>query len=188
VHLITDCRVPSHKPKERELELRHYLGHLKKDVSLCSRATDEILHCHAQFAYLTAQRIDDASKSCFKRLKYGPDTTKLASDIGRASHSLSQHVMQMQDNLRSFVSALEKMGVRKKRSTARRIWRWLKHLFNALANIFAFVSVVSPFLVAVGPGAVPIASAASALSKATADFCSEESGAFLGINIPRRTE
>ncbi|KAH9974266.1 hypothetical protein BGW80DRAFT_1458343 [Lactifluus volemus] len=171
-------KVPSsskHKPEERELALRHHLDLLKEDVSWCSRATDEILLCHAQFAYVTAQRIDNASKSWLKGLKYGTDTTRLANDISQASRSLSKHVTQMQGNLRSFVSALEKMEVGKKTSTARRILGWLKYLFNALASIFALGSIVSPFLHSVGPGASTIACAASALWKAAAAFCADAS-------------
>ena len=117
-------RVPSssqHKPEERELALRHHLDLLREDVSWCSRETDEILLCHAQFAYVTAQRIDNASKSWLKGLKYGSDTTRLANDISQASRSLSKHVTQMQGNLRSFVSTLEKMEVGKKTSAARRV-------------------------------------------------------------------
>jgi hypothetical protein len=175
-------RVPSsskHKPEERELALRQHLDLLKEDVSWCSRATDEILLCHAQFAYVTAQRIDNASRSWLKGLKYGSDTTRLANDISQASRSLSKHVTQMQGNLRSFVSALEKMEVGKKTSTARRILGWLKYLFNALASIFALGSIVSPFLHSVGPGASTIACAASTLWKAAAAFCEDASGAFL---------
>ncbi|KAI0246119.1 hypothetical protein BJV78DRAFT_197135 [Lactifluus subvellereus] len=168
-------KVPSQKAEEREQVLRHHLGLLKEDVSWCSRATDEILLCHAQFAYLTAQRIDNASKSWLKGLKYGTDTTRLANDISQASRSLSQHVTQMQDNLRSFVSALEKMGVRKKKSTAKRILGWLKYLFNALASIFSLGAFVSPLLHSVAPGVGMIAPAASTLWKAAAAFCGKAS-------------
>jgi hypothetical protein len=128
---------------------------------------------------LTAQRIDDAAKSWLRGLKYGTDTTRLANDISQASRSLSEHVTQMQGNLRWFVSTLEKMEGRKKKSTARRILGWLKHLFNALAGIFALGSFVSPLLHSAGPGVSTIASAASTLWKAAAVFCGEASGAVL---------
>ncbi|KAH9077652.1 hypothetical protein EDB83DRAFT_2671414 [Lactarius deliciosus] len=54
------------KFEERERVLRHHLTLLREDVGYCSRATDAILLCHAQFAYLMAQRIDDASRSWLK--------------------------------------------------------------------------------------------------------------------------
>ncbi|KAI0301246.1 hypothetical protein BC826DRAFT_966269 [Russula brevipes] len=149
-------KVSDEKPdgREREQLLRHHLGLLREDAGWCSRATDAILLCHAQFAYLMARRIDGASKSWLKGLKYGSDTTRLANDIGKASRSLSQHVAQMQHNLGSFVSALENVEVRRKKTstTARRILGWLKYLFNALAGIFALGSFISPFLHSAGPG------------------------------------
>ena len=171
-------RLNSEKFEERERVIRHHLTLLREDVGWCSRATDAILLCHAQFAYLMAQRIDDASRSWLKGLKYGQDTTRLANDINKASRALSQHVTQMQENLKSFVSALEKMEVRKKSSVARRILGWLKHLFNALASIFALGSFVSPFFHSVAPGVSLIAPAASALWKAAAAFCGAASGVF----------
>ncbi|KAI0299426.1 hypothetical protein B0F90DRAFT_1668714 [Multifurca ochricompacta] len=166
-----DYRVSFKKSEERERVLRHHLSLLREDVSWCSNAADAILLCHARFAYLMAQRIDDASRSWLKGLKYGSDTTRLANDINKASRALSQHITQMQGNLSMFVSALEKLEVRKKRSTARRILGWLKYLFNALASIFALGSFVSPFLHSVAPGLSMIAPAASTLWKAAAAFC-----------------
>ncbi|KAH9035031.1 hypothetical protein EDB85DRAFT_2274255, partial [Lactarius pseudohatsudake] len=133
--------------EERERVLRHHLTLLREDVSWCSRATDAILLCHAQFTYLMAQRIDDASRSWLKGLKYGQDTTRLTND---------------------FVSALEKVEAQKKSSTARRILGWLEYFFNAPASIFALGSFVSPFLHSVAPGLSLIAPAASTLWKAAA--------------------
>ncbi|KAH9159502.1 hypothetical protein EDB89DRAFT_2083628 [Lactarius sanguifluus] len=162
------------KFEERVRVLRHHLTLLREDVGHCSRVTDAILLCHAQFAYLMAQRIDDASRSRRKGLKYDQDTTRLANDINQASRLLSQHVAHMQGNLKSFVSALEKMEVQKK-TTARRILRWLKYLFNALASIFALGSIMSIFLDPVAPGVSLIAPAASTLSKTVAAFCGQAS-------------
>jgi prophage DNA circulation protein len=126
-----------------------------------------------------ARRIDDASRLWLKGLKYGQDTTKIANDINKASRALSQHVTQMHENLKSFVSALEKMEVRKKSSImARRILGWLKLLFNALASLFALGSSLSPFLSSVVPGISLIAPAASTLWNAVAAFCGEASGMF----------
>jgi hypothetical protein len=130
-----------------------------------------------------AQRIDDASRSWLKGLKYGQDTTRLANDINKASRALSEHVTHMQGNLRSFVSTLEKMEVRKKSSAARRILGWLKYLFNALASIFALGSFVSPFLHSVAPGLSMVAPAASTLWKAAAAFCGTASGMFFLIEL-----
>jgi len=172
-------RVSSDKPDERERVLRHHLGLLREDASRCSKATDAILLGHAQFAYLMARRIDGASKSWLKGLKYGSDTTRLANDINKASRLLSLHVTQMQANLASFVSALEKMEIRKKKSTAQRVLGWLKYLFNALASIFALGTFVSPFLHSVAPGVSMISPAASMLWKAAAAFCGMASGTSL---------
>ncbi|KAF8270029.1 hypothetical protein EI94DRAFT_1723673 [Lactarius quietus] len=130
-------KLSSEKSEERERVLRHHLALLREDVGWCSRATDAILLCHAQFAYLMAQRIDDASRH----------TTRLANDINKASRALSEHSM------------------------AKRILGWLKNLFNALANIFALGSLLSPFLHSIAPGISFIAPAASTLWKAAAAFC-----------------
>ena len=66
---------------------------------MCSDTTNEILQRHVLFASLMAQRIDDASKSQYN-LKYdGPETTKLAKDISKASRSLSTNVTQMTNDL-----------------------------------------------------------------------------------------
>jgi hypothetical protein len=172
-------RVSSDKPDERERVLRHHLGLLREDAGWCSRATNAILLCHAQFAYLMARRIDGASKSWLKGLKYGSDTTRLANDINKASRLLSLHVTQMQADLVSFVSALEKMEVRRKKSTPQRILGWLKYLFNALASIFALGTFISPFMHSAVPGVSTISPAASTLWKAAAAFCGAASGASL---------
>jgi hypothetical protein len=173
-----DHRVSPEKPDERERALRHHLASVREDASWCSRTTNAILLCHARFAYLMARRIDGASRSWLKGLRYGTDTTKLANDLARASRSLSCHVAQMQSDLAAFVAALEKTEVRKKPSMARHILRWLKDLFDALASIFALGSFVSPFLHSVAPGVGVIALAASALWKAAAAFCGVASGTF----------
>jgi hypothetical protein len=134
-----------------------------------------------------ARRIDGASKSWLKGLRYGTDTTKLANDLVRASRSLSTHIAQMKSDLAAFVSALEKTEVRKKPSMAKRILGWLKDLFNALARIFALGSFVSPFLHSVAPGVGVIAPAASTLWKAAAAFCGAASGTFSPECITRRS-
>ena len=128
---------------------------------------------------MMARRIDGASKSWFKGLDCDTDTTRLANDIARASRSLSQHVVKLQNDLASFVSDLEKIEVKKKQSTARRILGWLKHLFNALGNIFAFGLFIAPFLHSVAPGVGLVLPVASALWKAAAEFCRMGAGTFL---------
>ncbi|KAH9017200.1 hypothetical protein EDB84DRAFT_1581806 [Lactarius hengduanensis] len=168
---LDKCFVPRNLRNESGV-LRHHLTLLREDVGHCSRATDAILLCHAQFAYLMAQRIDDASRSWLKGRKYGQD---FSNDINKASRVLFQHVAHMQGNLKLFISALEKMEVQKKSSTARQILGWLKYLFNALASIFALRSFVSPFLHSVAPGLSLIAPAASTLWKAAAAFCGQAS-------------
>jgi len=64
-----------------------------------------------------------------------------------------------------------------------RILRWLRHLFNALASIFALGTFVSPILHIVAPGASMISPAASMLWKAAAAFC----GAASGTSLEHRT-
>ncbi|KAI0267425.1 hypothetical protein BC834DRAFT_842626 [Gloeopeniophorella convolvens] len=164
-------KLQSKKVDERERTLRHHLTLLREDVNWCARATDTIILCHARFAYLMAQRIDDANKSWLKSLKYGAETTRLANDINRAARALSQHVAQMQATLAAFVGALEQLDVRRKKSTARRVLGWLKHLFAALAGIFALGSFFSPFLHSVTPGISMVGPAVSTLWKAAASFC-----------------
>jgi hypothetical protein len=173
----------SKKPDERERLLRFYLGLLKEDAGWCSNATNAILQCHVQFASLMAQRIDDASKSQYN-LKYDEsETTRLANDISEASRSLSIYVTKMKDNLNSLVSVLEKVQVtvKKERSLAERILRWLKSLFKSIARIFAtFCPPISAFLLhSAEPKAQKTASAVSTLGKAAATFCAADSGAFL---------
>lgn len=181
---VVSCRVSSEKPDERERVLRHHLSSLKEDASWCSRATNAILLRHAQFAYLMARRIDGASKSWLKGLRYGTDTTKLANDIAAASRSLLQHVAQMRTDLAAFVDALEKMELKKKKKRAtakRRILGWLRYLFDALARIFALGSFISPLLHSVAPGAGLIAPAASTLWKAAAAFCGAAEGTYVPL-------
>ena len=96
------------KLDNREPTLRFYLDELRDDASRCSIAANSILQCHAQFAYLMARRMNDASKSWFKYLPCDDVvTTRLADDINNASRNLSFHVKRMKDNLSSFVSTLE---------------------------------------------------------------------------------
>jgi hypothetical protein len=150
---------------------------------LCSDTTNEILQRHVLFASLMAQRIDDASKSQYN-LKYdGPETTKLAKDINKASRSLSTNVTQMTNDLDSFVSALEKaqVTVEKGRSLAERILRWLKTLFKAIARIFATLSpsISESLLHHPDPRIRGCAFAVTALGQAASVFCAMDSGVFL---------
>ena len=177
--LVWFCRISSKKPDERERKVRHHIALLRESASWCSEATNEILRCHVHFAHMMALRIDSASKSWFKGLVSDTDTTRLADDIARASRSLSQHVVELQSNLASFVSDLEKMEVKKKQSIGRRILGWLKHMFNALAGVFALGSFIAPLLHSVAPGVGFVLPAASVLWKAAAEFCGMAAGTFL---------
>ena len=163
--------------------LRFYLGLLREDAALCSTATNALLQCHAQFAELMAQRIDDASKTWFNRLKYDDsETTKLAKDINQASRSISSSVTRMKDNLSSFVSFLEEIEVaaKKDRTLIRRIFGWLKLLFKALARIIVTLGpLLSPILYSLAPGVCEVATYVSTLWKAAAAFCGPASGAVL---------
>ncbi|KAH8981948.1 hypothetical protein EDB86DRAFT_2834649 [Lactarius hatsudake] len=123
--LRPDPTLCTKKFEERERVLRHHLTLLREDVGYCSRATDAILLCHAQFAYLMAQRIDDASRSWLKG---------------------SEHIAHMQGNLKSFVSVLEKMEVQKKSSTARQILGWLNLSLIAPAASKRFGKQPPPFV------------------------------------------
>ncbi|KAH9996306.1 hypothetical protein BJV77DRAFT_1065925 [Russula vinacea] len=123
-----------------------------------------------------AGRIDSASKSWIKGFKCdGSETTRLASDINRASLDLSLYVTRMKENLNSFVSTLENIEVsaRKERQTlAGWILGWLKSLFKALARIFVSLGTfISPFLRSVAPGTCGIAPAESTLGKGAVAFC-----------------
>jgi hypothetical protein len=173
----------SKKPDERERLLRFYLERLKEDAGQCSNATNAILQCHVRFASLMAQRIDDASKSQ-NNLKYDDSkTTRLANDISEASRSLSIHVTTMKGNLNKLVSILEKVQVtvKKERSLAERILRWLKSLFKAIARVFAtYCPRLSDLLLhCAEPIVQKSAYTVSTLRKAAAKFCAADSGAFL---------
>lgn len=181
--------INSKKLDKRVQLLGFYLGVLRADAMRCSSATHAILRCHAQFAKLMAQRIDDASNSRFTGLNYDiSETSRLANEISQASRELSTDVMRMRDDLTSFVSTLGeiKVTVRKEEQTlAGRIWGWLKSLSKALARIFITLGpIISPFLHCVAPGVSGIVSVASTLSMAASTFCGSASGAFLEHTVP----
>jgi len=119
---------------------KFYLEIRREDAGWCSRATNEILKCHVHFADLMAQRIEGASKSWLRgfRSDDSEKTSRLANDINKASRSLSEHVADMQKNLSSFVSILEKVQVtaREQQSLVGRILGWLKSLFKAIVKVF----------------------------------------------------
>jgi hypothetical protein len=176
--------INSKKSDEREQLLRFHLGVIREDAGRCSGATNAILRCHAQFAKLMAQRIDDASKSRFKGLNYDvSETSRLANDINQVSRELSLYVTNMIRNLTLLVSVLEKIEVtvlKKERTLARRILGWLKSLFKALARIFVtFGPIISPFLHCVAPGVSGIAPLTSTLWVAASAFCGPASGVYL---------
>ncbi len=177
-------------PDERERLLKFYLEILREDAGWCSRATNEILKCHVHFADLMAQRIEGASKSWLRgfRSDDSEKTSRLANDINKASRSLSEHVADMQKNLSSFVSILEKVQVtaREQQSLVGRILGWLKSLFKAIVKVFVTLgTLISPFpLLSAAPGASGTAPVSSTLGKAAATFCGATSGAFLEHTVP----
>ena len=173
----------STKPDERERLLGFYLGLLTEDAGRCSNETNKILQCHVRFAYLMAQRIDDASNSHYN-LKYNEsETSRLASDISASADSLSTFVTKMKDNLNSFVSVLEELQVTVKRepSLAEQILGWVKSLFKAIARILA--TVCPPISALLHHSAAPkvqkSAVVVSTLGQAAAIFCAGDSGALL---------
>jgi len=159
------------KRDDREREVRLHLAQLRESASWCSEATNEILRCHVQFAYMMERRIKGASESRLKGLDCDADTKRLANDIARASHSLSQNVVKLQSDLASFVSDLEKMDVKRRQSIVRRILGWLKDMFNALAGVFALGSAVAPLVPSTPPGVGLALPVASVLAKAAAKIC-----------------
>lgn len=176
------------KPDEREELLRFYLGLLKEDAKKCSNATNAILQCHVQFAFLMAQRIDDASESY--NLKYdNSETTRLASDISDTADLLSTNVSRMKDNLNSFVSDLEEVQVivKKEPSLGEQILGWLKSLSKAIARILATLCPpISTILLHSADSKVKMsACAVSTLGKAAATFCTPDPGALLEHITPR---
>ena len=183
----------SKKPDERERLLRFYLGQLRDNAGLCSRATNAILQCHIQFANLMARQMDYASRSRLKALNCGDsETTRLANDISQASRELSLYVTHMNDNISSFVSTLEKIQestVRKEQGLAEWVWEWLKSLFEALARTFiTFGPVIIPVLLSIAPEASWVKPVGSTLYIAARAFCSVTSGAFLEHTFPWKEE
>jgi hypothetical protein len=145
--------------------------------------TNAILRRHAQFAYLMARRVDGASKSWQKKLRYDAATAKLSNEITALSRSLQQHVARMRTNLAAFVAALEQMEKKvekKKKSVLSKIWGWLKHLFNVLAKICDLGAIILPFVPQVPPGMGCVAYVGSAFMKRTAAFC----GAAKSTHVP----
>ena len=181
----------SKKPDERERFLRFYLGQLRENAGLCSRATNVILQGHVQLSYLMAQRMDDMSSSQFMGLNYDDsETTRLANDISQASRELSLYVTRMNDNLNSFVSTVEKIQeTRKEQTLVEWILEWLKSLFKALARIFVtFGPIITPFLHSIAPNASWVEPAASTLYVAARTFCIATSSAFLEHTFPCKKE
>ena len=104
-----------------------------------------------------AQRIDDAFKSQYNLEYDGPETTKLAKDINRASRSLSTNVTQMTYDLNSFVCALDDIQVAMKTNGCS----------------------ISPLLPSAEPKKQQCAFLIFALREAVAKFCATDLGMFL---------
>ena len=79
---------------------------------------DAILKYHVRFAFLMAQRIEDASNSQDNLICDSPEARELAEDINNASSLLSINVHIMTSELESFVSILKEMKVTLVKRTA----------------------------------------------------------------------
>ena len=66
---------------------------------MCSDKANKILQYHVRFASLTAQRIDDASKSQYDFIDDDLETRRLAKDISETSGLLSTDVARMKYEL-----------------------------------------------------------------------------------------
>jgi hypothetical protein len=161
------------------------LERLKENSELCSVATNEILRCHVRFAFLMAERIDDASKPQSSLNYDNSETTKLAIKIRTSADSLSEYVTKMKDDLDSFVSDLEEVQftlkkelsaqvTAKKESWPAKILRLLKSLFKAIARLLRLATSCIPIF---RPSAEPERRPVSALEEGAAKFCTADSGA-----------
>ena len=179
----------SKKPDERERLLRFYLGQLRDNAQICSRAANEILRCHVQFANLMAQQMDYAANSRLNALSGGnSETTRLADDISQASRELLHYVIYMNDDLISFVSSLEEIRdstLRKEQGLAGWIWEWLKYLFETLSRIFVTCGpFIDTVLHSIEKKPHWVEPAASALCIAAQACCAATSGAFSKYTFP----
>ena len=181
----------SKKPDKVEDLLRFYLSELSCNAGRCSRATNAILQCHAQFSSLMAQRMDDMSKSRFMRLNYDSETTRLADNIRRTSQELSLYVEHMNDNLKLFVSTIQAtiQATRKEQTLLEWILGWLKSFINELARIIVtFGPITTPLLHSIAPNASWVEPAASTLYTVAHKVHIANSGAFLGHTFPCKKE
>jgi len=112
-------RVSSEKPDERGRNVRQRLDWLKESVNWCSAATNDIVLCHAHFAYLMARQINGAAD-------LDQVIRELAKDMATASSSLSKKMGDMKSDLAGLISALEEIEVKKNQSTTQRILGWLE--------------------------------------------------------------
>jgi hypothetical protein len=164
------------------------LGRLEEHSRLCSDMTNVILQCHVRFAFLMAERIDDASRPQSSLNYDSSETTRLADNISTSASSLSEYVERMKDDLESFVSDLEDVQftlkkelspqvTAKKESWLAKILGWLKSLFDGIASLLRLASCVpiSVFHSSAGPRRRPV----SALQAGANRFCTANSGAFL---------
>jgi hypothetical protein len=125
-----------------------------------------------------ARQIDGARNLWQRGPDYGTDAKRLANIIATASLSLSQSVVKMMSDLKSFVSYLENMRVKKERSMLQRILGYVELFFKALAGIVGLGSYIAPYLC---PGVAAMAPAASALCMAVAELCKKAAGMSLGM-------
>ena len=157
-------RVSSEKPDERGGNVRQRLDWLKESVNWCSAATNDIVLCHAHFAYLMARRINCATDlDQFIR--------ELAKDMATASSSLSKKMGDMKSDLAGLVSALEKIEVKKNQSTTQRILGWLEGFLEVLVKVFSCGPFIVPFVPPqVGLGMIQIVPSLSNLCREAAEL------------------
>ena len=168
-------RVSSEKPDERVRNVRQRLDWLMESVNWCLTATNEIVRCHAQFAYMMARRINGASD-------FDNVMEELARDMATASTSLSQRIGNLKSDLAKLVSVLEEMEVKKKQSTTQRILGWLEVFLNGLAEVFSYGPFVVPLLPPqYGLGMIQIVPSLSCLYKEAAKLCKKASGGSRGM-------
>jgi hypothetical protein len=161
----------------REEHLRYCLGRLKSNAWTYSTATNAILEYHAQFAFLMAQRINDASESQSNMKCDDSETKRLAKDISNASRLLSTAIIEMKEGIDLFVSALQNVQLAMKHEPplAERILRWLKSLFKVIVSI---LDTANRPISAVHPSAEPRRQRpvviVSTLREAAAKFCTAD--------------
>jgi hypothetical protein len=129
-------------------------------------ATNDIVRCHAHFAYMMAQRINGSSE-------FNEDMPEFAKVMATASTSLSKQIVNMKVDLAQLVSALEEIEVKRKQSILQRILAWLEGFLKGIVEVFSYgPSKASPQYV-LGMVRIP---PLSNLCREAAELCKNASG------------